>query len=72
MWKSGSAEKSETKIQFPICKNKGLAQFEKLWENLWLLWWLRPSFNLVRSFNPVGLLILQIDFGDGWPNLPKG
>ena len=33
-------------------QHKGLMQLWKLWLNLCSLRWLRPSLNLVRSFNP--------------------
>ena len=38
--------------------HKGLIQLWKLWLNLCSLRWLRPSLNLVRSFNPTELWIL--------------
>ena len=42
-------------------ESKVLTQMEKSWENLWLLRW-----QVSKSFNPVGLWILKIDFGNGW------
>ena len=45
LWKNSSEENNQTRIQFPNCRNI------KDWKNLWLLRWLRPSLNLLRSFN---------------------
>ena len=62
LWKNQRRKKWDKNSMSKLQEHK-LTHFEKLWENLWLLRWLRASLNLVGSFSLFGLWILKINFG---------